>query len=139
MKKLFIGLMALALAFTAAVSLTGCGPTAGLDELTLDEITAADMSGTYSAVRTTTTYTYDSEGKQTSSAETTNLGDKSAVQVKVAMTTAAATIGLTSTLTHNANGRVCANSKFTKIVIYAYTNDSNGRRTFSTVTTYKKY
>ena len=29
--------MALALAFTAAVSLTGCGPTAGLDELNLEE------------------------------------------------------------------------------------------------------
>ena len=139
MKKLFIGLMALALAFTVALSLTGCGPTAGLDELTLDEITAANMSGTYSAVKTITTYTYDSEGNQSSSSETTNLGDKSAVQVKAAMASAAATIGLTSTLTHNANGQVCANSKFTKIVIYAYTNDSSGKRTLSTVTTYKKY
>lgn len=135
MKKLFIGLMALALTFTAAVSLTGCGPTAGLDELTLDEITAADMSGTYNCVTKNTMF--NSDGSVSSSNET-NPSEVSAAVVKAEMLKSAAIIGLTSTITSSVKGRVCANSKFTKIVIYAYTKDSDGRTTAETITTYKK-
>ena len=134
MKKLFIGLMALALAFTAAVSLTGCGPTAGLDELTLDEITAADISGTYSLVTKTTLYNSDGSVKSSSESDPAEVAG---LVVKADMAASAIAIGLTSTVTSNANGRVCANKKFTKIVIYSYTR-SNGKLTSEVIKTYRK-
>ncbi len=37
-----------------------------------------------------------------------------------------------------AEGRVCANKKFKKIVIYIYKNDSDGNRIGETITTYTK-
>jgi hypothetical protein len=135
MKKIFIGLMALALAFTAAVSLTGCGPTAGLDELTLDEIASANMSGTYTCVVETKTYNSDGSLKNSSTSDPV---EKSAATVKLEMAGMATTIGLVGTATSSAKGRVCANSKFTKIVIYVYTKDSDGRITAESITTYKK-
>ena len=117
MKKLFIGLIALALSFTAVVSLTGCSPTAGLDELTIEDILAADMSGNYSCVVETKTYNSDGSLQNSTQDETASVN---ALVVKADMTTSAGVIGLAGTLTSSAKGRVCANSKFTKIVIYIY-------------------
>ena len=134
MKKLFIGLMALALTFTVSLALTGCSPTAGLDELTVDEILAADMSGTYTCVVETKTYNSDGSLKNSSTSDPV---EKSAAAVKLEMTTSATVIGLAGTATSSAKGRVCANSKFTKIVIYAYTL-SGSRTTAETITTYRK-
>ncbi len=114
--------------------MTGCDPTTGLDELTVDQILAADMSGTYTCVVETKTYNSDGSLKNSSTSDPV---EKSAAAVKLEMTTSAAAIGLAGTLTSSAKGRVCANSKFTKIVIYSYTL-SGTQKTALTITTYRK-
>ena len=135
MKKITLSLLVILMAFAAGISMTSCSPTAGLNELTLDEITAANMSGTYSCVTKTTTYNSDGSVKSTDESDSV---EKSAAAVKASMLASAAAIGLTSTVTSNVKGRVCANDKFTKIVIYAYTRDSDGKITAETITTYRK-
>ena len=86
MKKLFIGLMALALAFTAAVSLTGCGPTAGLQEISWDDLKDAKLYDSYGAVTKTVTYASDGTSTSTTSDEATLSG--AAVKLAVAGTKA---------------------------------------------------
>ena len=135
MKKIILSLMVALLALGTVITMSSCSPTAGLDELTLDEITAANMSGTYSCVTKTTTY--NSDGSVNTSSES-DPSEVSAAAVKTSMLASAAAIGLSSTISSSVKGRVCANSKFTKIVIYAYTRDSDGHITAETITTYRK-
>ncbi|MBO4533691.1 MAG: hypothetical protein J5726_08375 [Treponema sp.] len=135
MKKILLSLMVALMALGTVITMSSCSPTAGLDELTLDQITAANMSGTYSCVVETKTYNSDGSVK---TAEKSDSSEVSAAAVKTSMLTSAAAIGLSSTISSSVKGRVCANSKFTKIVIYAYTKDSSGHITAETITTYKK-
>ena len=134
MKKIFLSLMVIMMAFVSMISFTSCGPTAGLDELTLDEISAADISGTYSLVTKTTLYNSDGSVKSSSESDPAEVAG---LVVKADMGASALAIGLSSTVTSNANGRVCANKKFTKIVIYSYTR-KDGKLTSEVIKTYKK-
>ncbi|MBR6340300.1 MAG: hypothetical protein IKR64_00220 [Treponema sp.] len=134
MKKLFIGLMALALAFTAAVSLTGCGPTAGLQEISWDDLKDAKLYDSYGAVTKTVTYASDGTSTSTTSDEATLSG----AAVKLAVAGTKASFDVIKALNPNSTGKVCANYDYSKIVTYIYTKDSDGKLVSEGITTYKK-
>ena len=130
MKNTFKTLFALALLCGFAFIFSSCmfNPTFGLDEVSFEEIAKADLYDNYNY--TTETNTYDADGTRTNHEVTS--GTATAAEVKI--TAAAAKVAI-NTLTE---GRVCANKKFKKIVIYVYKNDKDGHRIGETITTYTK-
>ena len=64
MKKIFLSLMVIMLAFAAVITITSCSPTAGLEEIDYEDIANANLAGTYTC--TTKTIIYNSDGTTTS-------------------------------------------------------------------------
>ena len=137
MKKHLSIILILAIAFGAICTLASCNdPTAGLDEVSFEDILNADLCSSYDIQ--TVTKTFDAEGHQTDKDETiTKDVGKSNVKIlllkdKVAVETAKKT-------SENNKSRVCANKSYTRIVTYAYTVDSNNVTRLSVITTYTKH
>jgi hypothetical protein len=128
MKKLFIGLMALALAFTAVVSLTSC--EFGLKEVDFEDIPKAKLFEKYTVE--TVTYT-----KASDSSSTTN-GEMTGEQVRLAIAGTKTAIEAAKILYSKSYGEVKANSNYSKIVTYFYTKNSDNELVTRVVTTYKK-
>ena len=133
MKNTFKTLFALTLLCGFAFIFTSCmfNPTFGLDEVSFAEIAKADLYDEYNF--TIETKTYDSDGSHKSSES----GTATAAEVKT--TAAAANLAIEAgKLLNTASGRVCANKKYKKIVIYLYKNDKDGNRISEVITTYTK-
>ena len=128
MKKIFIGLMALALAFTAAVSLTGCD--FGFKEVDFEDIPQAKLFDKYSV----TTETYTASSNKT----TTETGELSGEAVRAAIATTKGLIEAAKAIDKHSYGEVKANSNYSKIVTWFYKYDSDNNLVTRTVTTYKK-
>lgn len=130
MKNTFKTLFAFTLLFGMAFAFTSCmfDPTFGLDDVSFEEIAKADLYDNYNY--TIETNVYDTDGTRTSHEVAS--GTATAAEVKITASTAKLAI---NTLTE---GRVCANKKFKKIVIYVYKNDEDGHRIGETITTYTK-
>ena len=138
MKNTFKTLFAFTLLFGMAFAFTSCmfNPTFGLDEVSFEEIAKADLYDNYNYTIETNTYTYNSDG--TSKIDhTSDSGTATAAEVKTTAAAAKVTIEA-GKLLKLAEGRVCANKKFKKIVIYVYKNDKDGNRLSETITTYTK-
>ena len=138
MKNTFKTLFALALLCGFAFIFSSCmfNPTFGLDEVSFEEIAKADLYDNYNYTIETKTYTYNSDG--TSKIDhTSDSGTATATEVKTTAAAAKLAIELGKS-TNTAEGRVCANKKFKKIVIYVYKNDKDGRRISEVITTYTK-
>ena len=135
MKKFLTSFLILALALGAVVSLTSCGPDAGLEEISFEEIAKAKLYDTYSAVTTTKTYKSDNTLDQK---KTTDPEEISGAQVKVEIAAKKVVIDTAKALSAKVTGKVCANKDYSKIVAYVYTRDSNNNLTSEAVTTYKK-
>ena len=135
MKNTFKTLFALTLLCSVAFILGSCSmnPTFGLEEVSFEEIAKADLYDEYNC--TIETNTYDADGKQTSHDVTS--GTATAAEVKSTAAAGKLTIEA-GKLLKTAEGRVCANKKFKKIVIYIYKNDKNGKRIGEVITTYTK-
>ena len=135
MKNTFKTLFALALLCSVAFIFSSCmfNPTFGLDEVSFEEIAKADLYDNYNY--TTETNTYDADGTRTKHEVTS--GTATAAEVKTTAAAAKLAIELGKS-TNTAEGRVCANKKFKKIVIYVYKNDNDGHRIGETITTYTK-
>ena len=116
MKKLFNVLIAFAVLAAGLVCFSSCSPTAGLEEVSFEEIANAKMSGTYTCYKSV--YVRDSDGEVISSSKETT-EKVSYITVK----TTAATVALLCDLSGH-DGVVYANDKFTKVTIYDYTIDS---------------
>ena len=127
MKKLFIGLMALALAFTAAVSLTGCD--FGFKEVDFEDIPQAKLFDKYSV----TTETYTASSNKT----TTETGELSGEAVRAAIAGTKTAIEVAKALDGHSYGEVKANSNYSKIVTYYYKYNGENLVT-RIITTYKK-
>ena len=127
MKKLFIGLMALALTFTASLALTGCG--LGFKEIDFEDIPQAKLFDKYSV----TTETYTASSNKT----TTETGELSGEAVRAAIATTKGLIEVAKALDSHSYGEVKANSNYSKIVTYYYKYNGENLVT-RTITTYKK-
>lgn len=133
MKNTFKTLFALTLLCSVAFIFSSCmfDPTFGLDEVSFEEIANADLYDNYNYK--TESKTYDSDGTHS----TSESGTATATEVK----TAAASCKLlieAGKLSGLYDGRVCANKKYEKIVIYIYKNDKDGNRIAEGITTYTK-
>lgn len=135
MKNTFKTLFALALLCSVAFIFSSCmfNPTFGLDEVSFEEIAKADLYDNYNY--TTETNTYDADGTRTNHEVTSGTATAAEVKMTAALGKTAIELGKAS---KTAEGRVCANKKFKKIVIYIYKNDSDGNRIGETITTYTK-
>ena len=135
MKNTFKTLFALTLLCSVAFIFSSCmfDPTFGLDEVSFDEIAKADLYDEYNV--TTETNTYNADGTRTSHDVTSGTATAAEVKITAALGKTAIELGKAS---KTAEGRVCANKKFKKIVIYIYKNDSDGNRIGETITTYTK-
>ncbi len=135
MKNTFKTLFVLTLLFGMAFAFTSCmfNPTFGLEEVTFEEIAKADLYDSYNYTIETNTYNSDGSKKD----HTSDSGTATAAEVKATASAAKAAIE-TGKLLKLAEGRVCANKKFKKIVIYVYTNDKDGNRISEVITTYTK-
>jgi hypothetical protein len=135
MKNTFKTLFALALLCSVAFIFSSCifDPNFGLEEITFEEITKAELYDNYDY--TIETNTYDSDGTQTKHEVTS--GTATAAEVKATALTGKATIEA-GKLLKTYSGGVRANKKFKKIVIYIYTNNSDGKQIGSVITTYTK-
>ena len=135
MKNTFKTLFVLTLLFGMAFTFSSCmfNPTFGLDEVSFEEIAKADLYDKYNYTKETNTYNSDGPTKD----HTSDSGTATAAEVKTIAATAKATIEA-GKLLKLAEGRVCANKKFKKIVIYVYKNDKDGNRISEVITTYTK-
>ena len=130
-KTLFIITLLCGIAFAFCSCQTN--PTAGLDEISFEEIAKADLYDEYKV--TTDTYSYDDEGAELS--HTSTSGTATGDEVKA--TAAAGKLAIEAgKLLKTHEGRVCANKKYSKIVIYMYTKNSSGITTEKVITTYTK-
>ncbi len=138
MKNTFKTFLALTLLFGFVFAFSSCqmNPTAGLDEVSFEEIAKADLYDNYNCTIETNTYTYNSDGTSKKD-HTSDSGTATAAEVKSTAAAAKLTIEA-GKLLKLAEGRVCANKKFKKIVIYVYKNDKDGRRISEVITTYTK-
>ena len=134
MKKITLSLLVILMAFAAVVSLTGCGPTAGLDEISFDDIASAKLYDTYGSTTKTVTYASDGSASSTKSDET----EMSGAAVKIAIAASKAAIETVKIVYTKSSGKVCANKDYSKIVTYAYTRDSEGKLVSEVIVTYKK-
>ena len=73
MKKITLSLLIILMAFAATVSFTGCSPTAGLEEITFEEIVDAKLYDSYSVTSKTISYSNGSK-KSEEKSETTMTG-----------------------------------------------------------------
>ena len=138
MKKHLSILLILAIAFGAIFTLTGCpsNPTLGLSEVSFEDILNADLYDSYDVK--TTTKTYDAEGNK-SSDNTATQENLSKLLVKASLLKDKAAVEVAKKTSSNNNSRVCANKSYSKIVTYAYTDDSNGVTRTEVITTYTKH
>lgn len=134
MKKHLSLLLILAIAFGAVCTLTACSPTAGLDEVSFEEILESNFYDSYNV--TTKTITYDSDGKTVN--EETSSKTLSKLLAKTSIMTDKAAVESAKAITEAAKGRVCANKDYSRIVTYVYTVDSNGHITSQIIKTYTK-
>ena len=134
MKKHLSILLILAIAFGAICSLTACDPTAGLDEVSFEEILKSNFYDSYNV--STKTITYDSDGNK--SGETNSSTTLSKLLAKASITADKAAVESAKAISESAKGRVCANKDYSTIVTYIYTVDSNGHITSKIIKTYTK-
>ena len=134
MKKIFLSLMVFMMAFAAVISFTSCGPTAGLEEISYEDLANAKLSGTYTCTTKTTVYKSDGS-KDVKTTEPTSL---SAEALKIAVAANKVSVDLLKKASPKSSGKVCANSNYTKIVTYIYTRDDDGKLQSEFVATYKK-
>jgi len=135
MKNTFKTLFALTLLCSVAFIFSSCifDPTSGLEEVSFEDIAKANLYDNYDY--TAETNTYDEGGTQTSHEVTS--GTATADEVKAAA--AAGKIAIEAgKIFKTHSGRVCANKKFKKIVIYIYTDNSDGKRIGESITTFTK-
>ncbi|MBO4857357.1 MAG: hypothetical protein J5527_02445 [Treponema sp.] len=130
-KTLFVLTLLCGIAF--AFSSCQTNPTAGLDEISFEEILKADLYDEYNSK--TETITYNTEGQETS--HDTESGVVTGAEVKAYATVSKGLIEGIKILTYY-EGRVCANKKYSKIVIYFYTKTKDGTITSEVITTYTK-
>lgn len=116
----------LAIVALVLVAFTSCDPTFGLNTVTFTDIANASLTGTYSL--TTTSYTRDDNGKVKSKDSNTTT-QISASTVKISCAAYALLAG---------DEAVYANSDFSKIVVYNYTENAKGIRTSETCYAYTK-
>ena len=128
MKKLFIGLMALALTFTASLALTGCG--LGFKEIDFEDIPKAKLYDEYTYE--TVTYTKANDQSTTTKGELTGEG------VRASIATAKTAFELIKAVDSKSYCEVKANGDYSKIVTYYYRYNSDNELITRTITTYKK-
>ena len=134
MKKITLSLLVILMAFAAGISMTSCSPTAGLDEISFEDIANANLSGTYSV--STKTVNYKSDGTVDSSK--TEDDTLSAASVKTSIATSKLAIEGLKLISSKSSGRVCANKNYSKIVTYVYSRDNDDHLVYEIITTYTK-
>ena len=134
MKKHLSILLILAIAFGAICTLTACDPTAGLDEVSFEEIANARMYSTYDVSSTTITYNSEGTGTSTSSDPDTMSG----AAVKSAIAASKLAIETSKIVYPKTYGDVYANKDYSKIVVYVYYRKSDDTLTSKSITTYTK-
>jgi len=131
-KTLFVLTLLCGIAF--AFASCSMNPTFGLDEVSFEEIINADLYDEYNVTTETIIY---SDGQVAS--DDTASGTATATEVKTyALTSKGLIEGIKILATDYYEGRVCANKKFSKIVIYFYTKTKDGTMTSEVIKTYKK-
>ena len=131
-KTLFVLTLLCGIAF--AFASCSMDPTFGLDEVSFEELINADLYDEYNVTTETITY---SDGQVAS--DDTASGTATATEVKAyAIASKGLIEGIKLLVSENYEGRVCANKKFSKIVVYFYTKTKDGTLTSEVITTYKK-
>ncbi len=134
MKKIFIGLMALALTFTAVISLTGCASGATFEEISWDDLKDAKLYKAYDRSRRTVEY----NSKKVATRDTTEEDVIAGELVKIEIAQSKILLDVTKAMLPKTTGKVCANKDYSKIHTYIYIKDNDGNTTSEIITTYRK-